>query len=215
MPVSGSKDGKTLPENVPEEDRFRHAEGPKRSERAHEAVLEAAQAVLGEVGYQKASIERIAKRAGVGKQTIYRWWPSRAALFMEVYSTLAEQHVKPPESDSVGDALNQLWKQLCIFYRDTAAGPALAGLLAEAQSDHRVAETFRGEFLVKRRGVTLELLQRAVANGTVRADADLEKTVDLLAGAVWYRLLVDGTAPADDQVEEIVDQVLRGVSESD
>ena len=196
-------------------DRFRHAEGPKRSEKAHEAILGAAQEVLDEVGYQKASIERIAKRAGVGKQTIYRWWPSRAAVFMEVYSTLAEQHVTVPANGSLADDLTKLWKQLCSFYRDTAAGPALAGLLAEAQSDPRVAETFRGEFLVKRRGVTLELLQRAAESGAVRQDADLDKTVDLLAGAVWYRLLVDGSPPTESQVEEIVDQVLRGVRSID
>ena len=196
----------------PEEgDRFRHAEGPKRSERAHDAILEAAQAVLAEVGYQKASIERIAKHAGVGKQTIYRWWPSRAALFMEVYTTLAEQHVRDPNAGSLDGDLKKLWKQLCRFYRTTAAGPALAGLLAEAQSDPRVAETFRGEFLTMRRSVTLRLLEAAAKRGEVRSGVDLEKTVDLLAGAVWYRLLVDGSAPVARDVDELVDQVLRGI----
>lgn len=200
------------PASEPQEaDRFRHAEGPKRSERAHDAILEAAQAVLADVGYQKASIERIAKRAGVGKQTIYRWWPSRAALFMEVYATLAEQHVRDPNEDSLDGDLKKLWKQLCRFYSKTAAGPALAGLLAEAQSDPRVAENFRGEFLRMRRSVTLRLLEAAATRGEVRAGIDLEKTVDLLAGAVWYRLLVDGSPPATKDVDEIVEQVLRGI----
>ena len=105
------------PGEAQEGDRFRHAEGPKRSERAHEAILTAAQEVLADVGYQKASIERIARHAGVGKQTIYRWWSSRAALFMEVYTSLAERHVKPPEGEAVEDALVALWKQLCSFWR--------------------------------------------------------------------------------------------------
>ncbi len=191
--------------------RFRHAEGPKRSGKAHEAILDAAQEVLADVGYQKATIERIAKQAGVGKQTIYRWWPSRAALFMEVYSSLAARHVTPPDGGSLSMDLKKLWKQLCSFYRKTAAGPALAGLLAEAQSDSRVAETFREEFLGRRRAVTLGILEAAVERGEVRSGVDLERTVDLLAGAVWYRLLVNGTSPTSKQVEELVDQVVQGI----
>lgn len=193
--------------------KFRHAEGPKRSEKAHDAILKAAQEVLADTGYQKASIERIAKQAGVGKQTIYRWWPSRAALFMEVYATLAQKHVRPPDEGSLSEDLKKLWKQLSRFYSRTAAGPALAGLLAEAQSDARVAEGFRGEFLVRRRRITLQLLEAAVARGEVRAGVDLERTVDLLAGAVWYRLLVDGAPPTAKGVEELVEQVLKGIEQ--
>ncbi|MEL6429217.1 MAG: TetR/AcrR family transcriptional regulator [Planctomycetota bacterium] len=199
------------PGEAQEGDRFRHAEGPKRSERAHEAILTAAQEVLADVGYQKASIERIARHAGVGKQTIYRWWSSRAALFMEVYTSLAERHVKPPEGEAVEDDLVALWKQLCSFYRRTAAGPALAGLLAEAQSDPRVAATFRDEFLGKRRAVTLDLLRSGVDRGEVDPSADLERTVDLIAGAVWYRLLVDGAPPSANQVKVLVGQLVRGI----
>ena len=190
----------------------RHAAGPRRSDAAHVAVLEAAQAVLAERGYQKTTMESIAKSAGVSKQTIYRWWKSKAAVFMEVYSTLARTHVKPRSSGNARADLKHLWKQLCRFYRKTAAGPALAGLLAEAQSDTAVAETFRGQFLKARREVTLSILRRGIESGELAPAVDVETVVDSIAGAVWYRLLV-GNAPLSAKfVDSLVDQALDGIS---
>lgn len=175
--------------------------------------MEAAQRVLGEDGYHRTTIEHIAKRAGVGKQTIYRWWGSKPALFMEVYRELASQHVQPPDTGDLRADLEKLWRQLCRFYRRTAAGPALAGLLADAQADAAVAESFRDDFLKERREVTMQILRRGADRGHLRQGVDLEVVVDSIAGAVWYRLLT-GTAPMTPRfVSSLVGQVLDGVGE--
>ena len=78
----------------------RPARGRRRSERSHEAILAATQRLLLERGYRELTIEGIAARAGVGKQTIYRWWPSKAALVLEAYLAGQEAVEQPPPARS-------------------------------------------------------------------------------------------------------------------
>ncbi len=71
--------------------------GRRRSERSHAAIVAATQELLVERGYRELTIEGVAARAGVGKQTIYRWWPSRAALVLEAYLAGSDTALPPPD----------------------------------------------------------------------------------------------------------------------
>jgi AcrR family transcriptional regulator len=186
--------------------------GRRRSERSHHAILAATQALLLERGYADLTIEGIAARAGVGKQTIYRWWPSRAALVLEAYLAGEEAVEPPPEGGSVRDEVRALLGWLIAVLAEPTGGPVVAGLVSDLQHDRDLAEGFRREVVPARRAAMLAALERARARGELRADADLELAVDALHGAVFYRLLLSGEPLDEAFVDRLADQTLAGLA---
>ena len=185
--------------------------GRRRSERSHRAILEATQELLVERGYPAVSIEGIAARAGVGKQTIYRWWPSKAALVLEAYLA-GEDAVPPPEpAGSTREDVRALLGWLVAVLAEPTGGGVVAGLVAELPHDADLAEGFRRDVVPARREAMLAALERGRERGEIRADADLELAVDELHGAVFYRLLLSGEPLDDAFVERLTDQVLAGL----
>jgi AcrR family transcriptional regulator len=186
--------------------------GRRRSERSHNAILAATQELLLERGYADLTIEGIAARAGVGKQTIYRWWPSRAALVLEAYLA-GEEAVRPPaEGRSVREDLRALLGWLIAVLAEPTGGPVVAGLISDLQHDSDLAEGFRRAVVPARREGMLAALERARAGGEIRAHADVELAVDALHGAVFYRLLLSGEPLDDAFVERLADQTLAGLA---
>lgn len=184
----------------------------RRCDRAHQAILTAAAELLEEHGcYGSISIEAIAARAGVGKQTIYRWWSSKAAVLMEAFATHADQAVPVPNTGLVKTDLCQILQQLFTVLTTTAAGAVVAGLIAEAQSDPTIAQAFRNQFVASRRAATHTILERGVARGELRQDLDYELAIDAIYGPVWYRLLLKHAPLNEVFAEELIGQLLRGV----
>lgn len=183
----------------------------RRDPRAHRAILDATVALLEAGGYKRLTIEAIAGRAGVGKQTIYRWWPSKAALVMEAYIAAAGERVPPPDTGSVrGDLeaiLIPVFRQNAVYDEGTAL--ANKGMMAEAQLD----PAFHRAYLDLHRawwGPLREALERGKARGDLRPDADPDALVDMMLGASWYRVLLEH-APLDDAfAREIITTVLDG-----
>src|ERR671919_2973889 len=116
------------------------ARGRRRSERSHEAIIAATQQLLVERSYPEVTIEGIAARAGVGKQTIYRWWPSKATLVLEAY--LAGQDAVPPpaEQANVREDVRALLGWLIAVLAQPTGGHVVAGLVGELQHDPVLAE---------------------------------------------------------------------------
>jgi AcrR family transcriptional regulator len=186
--------------------------GRRRSERSHAAIVTATQELLVERGYRQLTIEGVAARAGVGKQTIYRWWPSRAALVLEAYLAGSEAVPPPVERDSVRDDVCGLLVWLSTVLAQPIGGRVLAGLIADMQHDHDLADGFHRDVVPARRSRIRAALERGRERGELRADADLEVAVDTLHGAVFYRLLLSG-APLDDAfAQRVADQVLDGLT---
>jgi AcrR family transcriptional regulator len=181
----------------------------RRSDDVHEAILKAADELLAESGYLNVSIEAIAARAGAGKQTIYRWWPSKADLYMELYTVLANRVMTVPDTGTLVEDLRQIYRGLLTLFRATGGGPALAGLIAEAQSNPAFAKRLFDELVTRRRAVWVEMLERARARGELPANSDLNLAVDILSGPVWYRLLL-GHAPLDDSLADSLVRTLLG-----
>jgi len=186
--------------------------GRRRSERSHHAILAATQELLLERGYAGVTIEGIAARAGVGKQTIYRWWPSRAALVLEAYVTGEEAVPPPAEGRSVRDDVPALLGWLIAVLAEPTGGPVLAGLVSDLQHDADLARGFRRDVVPARREAMLAALERGRARGEIRENADLELAVDTLHGAVFYRLLLSGEPLDDAFAERLAEQVLDGLS---
>lgn len=192
-------------------DRRRSPDPERRSCAAHRAILDATVELLESGGYKKLTIEAIAARAGVGKQTIYRWWPGRAALVMEAYMGAAD--VRAPGADTgsvIGDLesiLLPVFEQNAMYDRGTAL--AVKSMMAEAQLD----PAFRRAFL-RLIASWHEPLRRAVergkARGELRADADPDALIDMMLGASWYRVLLEH-APLDARyAHQIVTTIVEG-----
>ncbi|WP_315766929.1 MULTISPECIES: TetR/AcrR family transcriptional regulator [unclassified Bradyrhizobium] len=172
-----------LPSHVP-------ASQPRRSAQSHAAILRAAADLAGRVGYAAASIEQIAEEAKVGKQTIYRWWPNKAALFIEVYRDLAPINLLAKDTGSLGGDLELLLTQLSRLYSTTPAGNILSGLIAEAQTAGELADQMRETYVVPRRAIVESIFARAAARGEIAPLRDPDLVSDLISGAVWFRLLL-------------------------
>lgn len=180
---------------------------------AHQAILDATVALLERDGYRRLTIEAIAALAGVGKQTIYRWWPNKAALVMEAFILAGERRVPEPDTGSVRTDLEAIlipvFQQNSVYDRGTAL--ANKSMMAEAQLDSAFLETYR-ELHQSWHGPMRNVLERGKQRGEVRKDADTAALIDMMLGASWYRVLLEH-APLDDTFARyIVATVLSGVT---
>ena len=142
----------------------------RRSAESHAAILAATVALLEEVGYRGLTIEGVARRAGVGKQTIYRWWDgSKAALVMEAFTDVGDDRVVPPDTGDVRADLLGILEPVFALHTGFREGTALANktLMAEAQLDegfhHRYAALHRDW-----RGPMRDAVARGIARGELR-----------------------------------------------
>jgi AcrR family transcriptional regulator len=181
--------------------------GRPRSEQARQAVLAAAGRLVEEDGYGRVTIEAIARQAGVSKQTIYRWWSTKAEIVLEVLNEAASTIAPAPDSGS-------LEADLQLFLRRTVAGGRgrngrmLAALMAEAQLDEVFGRSFRREFLAHRRQLLRDVLKRGRVRGEVAQSANVEFLVELVFAMLWYRML-GRHAPLDRRLaDELSDTVL-------
>ena len=165
-----------------------------RSEEARQAVLEAADNLLAEIGFAAVTIEGIAARARVGKQTIYRWWPSKTDVLMDAFLDDAVQHLMPQDSGDLGRDLRAHLRHLAEFLTQSDAGTVFRALAGHAQHDAKMAERFRRDYLGQQRQVGRVPFQRAIERGELPADTDIDLAVDQLVGPVYYRVLVTGEA---------------------
>ena len=162
--------------------------GRPRSAEAHRASLSATLTLLDEIGYRALTIEAVAARAGVGKTTIYRRWPSKLELVIE-----AVGEVRPPlPTEDTGS----LQGDFLAFQRGqisrVAAGPLpriAPRLLAESVSDRELHEAVQRVLIEPIRTAIGEVLQRGIDRGELRADLDLELATDVIHGTVVYRIL--------------------------
>jgi AcrR family transcriptional regulator len=162
----------------------------RRSERSYRAIVDATKALLDEQGYAATSIDQIARRAGVGKQTIYRWWPNKAAVVLEAHAEQAAERNVTPDTGDLRDDLRAIAAALAHNLGDTAIGRVCVELIGEAQADERFAEAYRDVFVMGRRAAVRTLLERGRERGEVRGDVDLELAMDMFFGPIWYRRLV-------------------------
>ncbi len=188
------------------------ADNPRRSAHSHGAILAAAADLAGRLGYANASIEQIAEEAKVGKQTIYRWWPNKAALFIEVYRELVPADLVSDDTGSLARDLEVLLTRLSELYCNTPAGNILSGLIAEAQTVPKLADQLRETYVAPRRAIIGSIFARAFARREIDAPVDSELASDLISGAVWFRLLI-GERQLDRKFKrQLIDAVLQGLT---
>lgn len=163
----------------------------RRRESSRLAILEAAVTVCRDEGYARLSIEAIAARAGVGKHTIYRWWPSKAAVLTEALERemVAAVAVFPETGDIVSD-MRATIAEVARIQADPRFGPVVAALIAEAQLDPQGGPKLLESLLKPRRAPIVERLRRAKERGELPSDLDVEGVMEIIFGALYHRLLL-------------------------
>lgn len=186
--------------------------GRKRSQQSRLAILQAAFELIGEVGYGGLTIEGIAARSGAGKQTIYRWWPSKADVLLDALATKADLHVPVADQGSYAADLRSFLAASFALSRQRQVVDALRALMAQAQIDAAFGERFRALFLQRRRDALRVITDRARARGDLPAGLPPGTVADIVFGVIWYRLLAT-RQPLDDRlVDELVATLCQGRS---
>ncbi|MGA8524322.1 MAG: TetR/AcrR family transcriptional regulator [Candidatus Dormiibacterota bacterium] len=183
--------------------------GRPRSERAHQAILTAARELLIEKGFAAMRLEHVAARAGVGKATIYRRWPSKEALAQDLLSHLAAPHIEVADSGNTRDEMLAAVINPMRAVTESDFGPVIRALLSQIASNPSIGDPFRASVVEARRAEIAKVIERGIARGDLRADADPGVATELLVGPVYFRLMFGGVLDLDF-AKRIVDNVLRG-----
>ncbi len=181
----------------------------RRDENARVAVLHAADDLLVERGFRGVTIEGIAARAGVAKQTIYRWWPSKVDILLDTLIDDASSQLAIPDTGSAVESTRRYLRSLARFLTKEPAGRVLLALIGEAQHDPETARTFRQRYLDPQRQRERAMLRRGVASGELSAGLDIDAALDALCGPVLYRALTGAPVPRafiDGLIADVLDR---------
>ncbi len=189
--------------------------GRPRSAEADAAIVRATLELLVEEGFQGLSVDAVRQRAGVGKATIYRRFPDKAALVRAAMAHLHAQ-VELPDTGSLREDLRLVWEAAYGAADSNALRVLMPRLLVDALHDEELFGVFRSALVEPRRAALRLLLERGVARDELRADLDLDLVVDMVAGPLIYRVLIEGGAVADPVARalEVFDTLVTGVGPS-
>lgn len=185
--------------------------GRPRSAKARQAVLGAALELVSENGYASLTIEGIAARAGVAKTTIYRSWPSKAAVVMDAVLVSSDPTLSFPDTGSAERDLREQMARVATLFTTTSFIEPFVGLLAESQHDEALREALHQWLITSRRSGAAEVLRRGVERGELRADLDIGVVIDAVYGAIYYRLLVTHAPLSPEYTDAVLDEVFAGL----
>ncbi|MFD0041382.1 TetR/AcrR family transcriptional regulator [Streptomyces anulatus] len=164
-----------------------------------EALLQVTLDLAAEVGYAGLSIEAVGRRAGVGKHTIYRRWPSMSALLLDALSRVWTSDLDYRDTGDVRADLREQFLRSGLALSSPPIGPVYRAVIAEAQADSMLRATLHERFLVTVEQSTLARITRAQRTGELTAEANLEFAAEVLCGTLYYRSLLS-TRPIDEHV---------------
>jgi AcrR family transcriptional regulator len=197
-PDKGSKDGKIS------------SGGRPRSPRIQSAILKAAVDLVLESGFKALSMDAIAGRAGVGRMTIYRRWPNKAAIIMDAFVGRVDPNTLFLPAKNFEESIRLQMRKMAKAFRGKD-GALIRALLAEAQFDPELATALRERWTMPRRSMAISYFEEGQEKGFLRQDADPNAIIDLLYAPIYYRLQM-GTGPLSDAyIDEIFEHAMKGV----
>jgi AcrR family transcriptional regulator len=185
--------------------------GRPREARADRAILAATLELMAEQGVRDLRMDDVADRAHVGKATIYRRYRSKDELVTAALAALVSE-IKVPDTGSTRRDLLGLMRSAVAVYRGSVEAGVMPGLVDAMSRDPELARTVREGFLAQRRAALRAVLERGVERGELRTDLDVELALDVLGGALFYRLLVTGGSIDRQLADGVVELILRGFS---
>ena|SRR2546425_520202 len=187
--------------------------GRPRDQHLDDALLQAGLAVMLERGYHGATLTEIARRAGVGTPAIYRRWPTKAAMAIDITVRVSEPE-PIPDSGSIRDDLVAFMALRLRTWGNPLFRQVVFPVLLEGRAENSLQTDVRDRFIDYRKALTARIL-RSVTSGELRTDTDPNRLVDLLMGTITMPMLFFQDLPAADEAETIVDQVLSGFAADD
>ncbi|WP_327092577.1 TetR/AcrR family transcriptional regulator [Nonomuraea sp. NBC_01738] len=179
----------------------------RRTEEIMRATLELGQ----EIGYAKLSIEAVAARAGAGKHTIYRRWPSKGALFLDSLLSLNEPGLDYPDTgDIIADLRTQIRAAVDLL-SGPPLGPLYQALVAEAQHDPQVAAALNERFITPQADKTVARLKKAREQGQLSPDFDLDLAMAILSGPLYFNVMITRQRLTHDYVDRVIDALFAGM----
>ena len=188
----------------------RRPPGRPRNAEADKAILDATMALLGEGGYAGLTIDGVAARAGVGRPTIYRRWPNKAALVIAALSR-STGLAPAPDTGSVEADLLAVQDHQVKLMNSQGFRRITPGLVADLTQDQELSDIYLGQYIAPRRQSVWDALQRGIERGEIDADPenDFAFISDLLTGPLFYKALVRGERLDDKDAERTVTVVLN------
>lgn len=180
----------------------------RRSERSRRATLDAALELCTEKGYGRVTVEGIAARAGVSKKTIYRWWPSKAAVLLEAFAEVLIDATPFVDTGDIDADLRTHVNGAVRLLSTAPYGPAYAGILSELHHDDVLARAVREQLVGPRFEAAVGRLRSAQEQGQIPLGADLPLAVEMLYGPVYYRAVLRKPAQDEATVAALVAHVL-------
>lgn len=187
------------------------ATGRRRNAVSHDAILDATYVMLEEIGFDKLSLEGVATRAGVGKATIYRWWPNKSALVMEALLRVLEPMPPIGDSGSARRDIEDHMTRLAQLLRGKS-GRVVREMIALAQFDDDTMRLFNDSYLEPRRSALVAALRRGAQRGEFREDLDLNLVFDLLYAPLLQRLLTGSADIEERQINAQLKLVLSSIA---
>ncbi|WP_068157845.1 TetR/AcrR family transcriptional regulator [Rhodococcus phenolicus] len=189
----------------------------RRSAAARSAILDAAVELVGDAGYAKLSIEAIAARAGVGKQTIYRWWPSKGSVLLDAYLRLStgddpQQPAALPDTGDLAADLRTVLHAIVAEFTDPRFERPLRAVTLAVLTDTALAEEYRTRVDGPVREAKIRRLRIARESGQLAPDTDLDVALDTIFAPLTQRWLF-GTGPlTTEYADELIETALVGLS---
>jgi len=186
--------------------------GRPRRASASTDILDAALETLAERGFQAATIESIAARAGVGRNTIYRRWSSKEELIADALQKLVVD-IDLRDGDDIRALLLDWIRDFVRVFGDPLYGRILPAVLGEVQANPVFAQMYAERVVRPRYEALVGILRRAAERGALRRDTDVEQIADLLAAPPFVRVLRIGLPPITEHyAEDLLETIWRGVS---
>ncbi|MBC2579129.1 TetR/AcrR family transcriptional regulator [Clostridium sp. DJ247] len=184
--------------------------GRPRSEKTKTDILTASYDLLIENGFGAVTVEKIAERAGVSKATIYKWWPNKAAVVIDSFLNATSVNLPIPDT---GSTINDMFIQVDNFVKFLMSrrGNVITEIIGEGQFDPKLADIYRKSYFNPRRSISKEILERGISREELRKDLNIELTIDLIWGPVFYRLLITGEVIDDVFVRNLINYVFEGI----
>lgn len=182
---------------------------PGAAAASHAVIMDAVYEMLQEGSAKDLTMEAVAKRAGVGKPTLYKWWPSKAALIMAMFhERIAVSPATMPDDATAEEALRTTTRRL-VGGLNTLFGKVLVDLIAEGQSDSAILRDLFEDHIKARQALDIAKVESAKAQGEFAATVDAAVLVDMVFGSLIYRRLL-GLPLTEQQADALIDLALRG-----
>jgi AcrR family transcriptional regulator len=208
--TSSSVAGASGPGPAPDDEPVRRGRGRPRAPGTDERITAAAAELLLLRGFDRTTVDDVAARAGVGKATVYRRWPSKEDLAVAAMASLYSTEMPEPDTGSIREDLAASYRSVLAFVNAVDGAAFLRMSIAESVRDDRIAALHRSS-AERREELTRRTFERAIARGEVRPDIDVDSAVQWLGGLLAIRAITHRPMPTVDDVDALVEFTLRGV----